>query len=126
MVRTLSLSIFVVSALFVAWSANAFEDRLIKLSSGKEVKVRIMGPMYSRDNVPSIMLVHTVDGRIDESEALKLAENIWTVLESDVDTHEVNNSTLLIQEAPNPPASAVYHFQYEKPPNGQWRMTWHH
>jgi hypothetical protein len=124
--KQLGVLAFVVLAFFAACNANAFENRTITLPSGSKADIRIMGPLYSRDNVPSFMLVHVVEGRIKETEALKLAESIWSVLESDIDKREVKNALLLIEEAPKPPASAVYHFQYEKFSDGKWKMTWHH
>lgn len=72
------------------------------------------------------MVIHVVDGRIKENEALKLAESIWAALEADIDKREVKHALLLIEETPKPPASAVYHFQYEKFSDGKWKMTWHH
>ena len=124
--KLLSLLAFFALVFLAAGNANAFENRVIALPSGSEANIRIVGPSYSRDNVPSFMLVHVVDGRIKETEALKLAESIWAILEPDIDKREVMRALLLIEEAPKPPASAVYHFQYEKLSDGKWKMVWHH
>jgi len=124
--KRLSTLVFVASMFFVVSGANAYDDRTITLASGNLVKVRIIGPLVDSAGDQSFDITHVVDGRINETDALKLADAIWAVLQSDIEKRKVPYVLLFIQEAPQPPASAVYTFRYEKFPDAKWKMTWHH
>jgi hypothetical protein len=105
---------------------------VIKLKSGKEIKVRGAGKVFFTQAKPGWMIKYETNLNIDDVPALqKEAEEIWPLLEKDVEKGGYDSAILSANETPKKTSvgpfslsnNRGYNFAFEKTKSGRWEMT---
>jgi hypothetical protein len=105
---------------------------VIKLRSGKEVKVRAAGKIYFTEAKPGWMFQYETTLKIDDVPALQEeAEEIWSLLEKEVEKGGYDSAILSANETPKKTSPGPfslsnnrgYNFVFEKDESGKWTLT---
>lgn len=141
--RRLHINLFLVAvSVFSLGTANADEAHT-RLQSGKDIVINLF-TTNDKDGTPYISLSHNSDEvNLTQRGAIRLANSIIDSVKSNIDDlqreddEELNFMLVFIfapasnadiagtnRGVPISGASVAYTFNYERSPNGRWRLTW--
>ena len=117
--------------LFVVSCSSSPQYTVLKLPSGKEIKILGISKLYSKNdgNPPALALKYQTDIDIDDLNLLrKEAEEIWPVFRVDVEKARLSNAVLM---ATSPPFTQFlffsrtrgYGFTASQRENGTWNLN---
>lgn len=138
--KTLSVLVLLIAS-SLGYGAYA-KEQVIKLPSGKEIQINLYVSI-DKDDEPYLSLSHSSQEKnLTQEKALKLAKDIMTVINPDIDSYEQEydggvNAALIMISAPMvgkdwavlnravPISNTVaYNITYEKSSDGMWQMSW--
>ena len=120
-----SFKLLILVLVFLACSPPEQPHKLVKLPSGRQVKVLSVGKMYFSKGEPALMLKYQTDLPIGNAAALDAeADDIWQSFKEDVERAHLSNAIIsatshatrgFISE------SRSYNFVYQKSAGGTWQ-----
>jgi len=112
------------AAILVACGAREPQYKLVKLPSGRSIKVLSMMKMYFTNDQPALMIKYETDLPIDNVTALgKEVDDIWQTFQADVERAHVNGAII---SATTPSSGGFvstnqsYNFVFQKSGDGSW------
>src|SRR5262245_37669362 len=83
-------------------TSSSQQFRLVKLPSGKDVKVMGVVPMRFSQGPPALMLKYQTDYKISDRSALRNeVDEIWSVFKTDVEKGNFTNAIISANEVPH-------------------------
>ena len=125
MARTVIL-LWVILFLLPAGSRAQTYYRLLKLPSGKEIKILGVGRFSPSPDKPVLMLKYETDLNIDDKQALrKEVDEIWASFRLSAEKENMSDAIISANEplkGGSASSNRSYDFEYRKSQNGTWHM----
>jgi len=122
MART-GILLWVILLLLPADSRAQTHYRLLKLPSGKEIKLLGIGRFSPSPERTVLMLKYETDLNIDDKQALrKEVDEIWAGFRLSVEKENMNEAIISANEPLKGGFGRSYDFEYRKSPDGTWQM----
>lgn len=106
--------------------STAQQFHVVKLPSGKEVKVIAVGPIQFADpkSPPALMMKYQTDLKISDKVNLrKEVDEIWSYFKNDAEQNHFTGAIISANEAPSGllfKTSEGYNYVFEKRADGKW------
>ena len=125
--KTISVSICVLLILLSGCGSTGPQYQLVKLPSGKEVKVLGVGKIFFTQDEPALMLKYQTAMSLDDKFSLQKEEvdEIWDSFKPDVDKAGLQNAIISANEAPKGRFirhNRSYNFVFKKSNDGTWKL----
>ena len=118
------MKLVILALLLFGCAAQEAHYKLIKLPSGKQVKVLSVGKMYFGQGDPALLLKYETDLPIGDIPALQReADEIWQSFKEDVENAHLSNGIISATSHPTPgfiSRSQSYNFVFQKSADGTW------
>lgn len=112
-------------ALLVSCGPPATPYKLVRLPSGKSVKVLSVGKVYFSKGEPALMLKYETDLPITDVAALEReADELWQSFQHDVENAHLKNAIISASSHPSGgfvSRSQSYNFVFQQSANGLWK-----
>lgn len=108
------------------FGAQAPYYQLVKLPSGKEIKMLGVGKIYPSPDRPVLLFKYETDLSIDDKEALrKEVDEIWASFRLNVERENLSEAIISANEplsSDSVSKGRSYDFEYRKAQDGTWQM----
>jgi hypothetical protein len=108
----------------IACTTSGPPTKTVTLSSGKQIRVRSMGPLQFTQAPPGLALSYETDLKISDREALRReATEIWQDFRLDAERAKVQSAIIMANEKPTGfiiTHNNSYNFVFERRGDGSW------